>query len=77
VSYHIASINDSYNTLKILNDLYDTQYELELIQLMVKHIVFIMVPEEVFSHYHSRSGADRQRELQRMVHKDKKHFDLQ
>jgi hypothetical protein len=36
VSHHIASINDSYSTLKRLNDLYDTHSELELIQLMVK-----------------------------------------
>jgi hypothetical protein len=34
--HHIASISDSYNVLKRFNDLYDTHYELELIQLMVK-----------------------------------------
>jgi hypothetical protein len=36
VSHHIASIKNSYSSLNILNDLYDTHSELELIQLMVK-----------------------------------------
>jgi hypothetical protein len=36
VSCHIAYINDSYSSLKRLNDLYDTHFELELIQLMAK-----------------------------------------
>jgi hypothetical protein len=36
VSHHIASINDSYSALNKLNYLYDTHFELELIQLMVK-----------------------------------------
>jgi hypothetical protein len=35
VSRQIASISDSYGTLKILNELYDTHYEIELIQLML------------------------------------------
>jgi hypothetical protein len=35
VSHHIASINDSYCTLKRLNDMYDTHSKLELIQMMV------------------------------------------
>jgi len=35
VSHHIPSISDSYGALKKLNDLYDTHFELWLIQLMV------------------------------------------
>jgi hypothetical protein len=36
VIYHVSSTNISYSDLKILNDLYDTHSELELIPLMVK-----------------------------------------
>jgi len=36
VSHHIASISDSYRTLKRLNELYDTHSELEFVQLMLK-----------------------------------------
>jgi hypothetical protein len=35
VSRHIPSISDSYGAFKRLNELYDTHYELELIQLML------------------------------------------
>ena len=36
VSFHIASISDSYGALKKFNDLYDTHSQLKLIQLMLK-----------------------------------------
>jgi hypothetical protein len=36
VSCHIASISDSYGALKRLNKLYDTYFELEFIQQMLK-----------------------------------------
>jgi len=35
VSHHIASISYSYGALKRLNKLYDTQFELELMQLIL------------------------------------------
>lgn len=35
-SHHIRSIKDSWSDLKKLKDLYDSQLELELIQLLLK-----------------------------------------
>jgi hypothetical protein len=49
VSFHIISINDSYSALNILNDLYDTHSELELIQLLVKLFNLELKNDELMS----------------------------